>query len=193
MVSDRLILFTDRGQAVRPLVDVVGAAVEGGARLVVLREKDLPDGRRVGLARQLRELVASAGGRVLCAGRRPGPDGQHLAAADLFPDARPDGLVGRSCHDDGELVRAADEGADYATLSPVFPTSSKPGYGPALGAGVFARPAPLPVYALGGVNTPERAYACVAAGAAGVAVMGAVMRAADPASLVADLVSAVGR
>jgi len=210
----RLILFTDRRQASRPLVDVVGAAVDGGARMVVLREKDLPDGARAALAAQLHAVLAAAGGRLLCAGRLPGPDGVdraaggHVAAAGVYPAAagvhlaaaqelsapRPGGLVGRSCHDATELAQAADQGVDYATVSPVFASASKPGYGPALGLGALRElcaATALPVYALGGVDTPERASRCLAAGAAGVAVMGAVMRAADPARATAELLAAL--
>ena len=97
--------------------------------------------------------------------------------------------MGRSCHDLAELQAAADEGCDYATLSPVFPTASKLRYGPALGVDALHRP-PLPVYALGGV-TDGNAADCRAAGAAGVAVMGAVMRAADPARTVSELLVAM--
>ncbi|NJC69770.1 thiamine phosphate synthase [Planosporangium thailandense] len=193
-----VIVFTDRRQARRPLPEVVAAAVEGGARTVVLREKDLPDGERADLAARLYEVIAPAGGRLLLAGREAGwadragfavADGQHLAAADPWPDA-PRGMVGRSCHDAGELTRAAAEGCSYATLSPVFPSRSKPGYGPPLGLdrlrGLCAH-AGLPVYALGGVESADRAARCRAAGAAGVAVMGAVMRADDPAAVVKEL------
>jgi len=184
-VRSPLILFTDRRAAPRPLVDVVAAAVEGGARLVVLREKDLPDGERAALAARLHAVLAPAGGLLLCGGTRvPGPDGVHLAATDALPAPRPVGLVGRSCHDATELAGAVAEGADHATLSPVFPTESKPGYGPPLGLAALRElcaGAALPVYALGGIDTPERARDCLAAGAAGVAVMGAVMRAPDPA------------
>lgn len=86
---------------------------------------------------------------------------------------------------------AQHEGVDYVTLSPVFPTVSKPGYGPPLGAQELARlcgqvPG-LAVVALGGVG-PGRVRPCLAAGAAGVAVMGEVMRSADPGALVAALV-----
>jgi thiamine-phosphate pyrophosphorylase len=73
----------------------------------------------------------------------------------------------------------------------VFATASKPGYGPALGIGGLAAGcravagvgSPLAVYALGGIR-PAQAGACLAAGAAGVAVMGAVMRADDPHGIV---------
>jgi thiamine-phosphate pyrophosphorylase len=191
-----VIVLTDRRQARRPLDQVVRAAVDGGARLVVLREKDLPDGERLALAARLHEVLAPVGGKLLLAGNagfaaRAGFAGWHLAAGDPWP-AAPCGLVGRSCHDADELAAAAAEGSAYATLSPVFKSRSKPGYGPPLGlsrlAGLCAGAA-LPVYALGGIETGQRAARCRAAGAAGVAVMGAVMRADDPAALVAELLA----
>jgi thiamine-phosphate pyrophosphorylase len=184
-----VIVFTDRRQARRPLTDVIAAAVDGGARLVVLREKDLPDGERAALAARLHAVLAPAGGRLLLAGRTSGPDGQHLASADRWPPGAT-GLVGRSCHNAEELSAAAAEGAGYATLSPVFPSASKPGYGPPLGISrlrELCAAVALPVYALGGVDRPERARLCREAGAAGVAVMGAVMRADDPARVVEEL------
>jgi thiamine monophosphate synthase len=185
-----LILLTDRRQAIRPLPEVIVAAAAGGLRLVVVREKDLPLEQRMGLAVELRDLLAPVGGRVLLAGPVPGPDGRHLAAADPWPDHR-HGLLGRSCHRRQELAPAAAAGADYVTLSPIFLTESKPGYGPALGPPALAGASPLPVYALGGVTTPARARDCARAGAAGVAVMGALMRAADPAAITAELIAAV--
>src|SRR5206468_8211399 len=99
----------------------------------------------------------------------------HLAATD------PAGALqiphGRSCHDAAEVRAAVAEGAAYVTVSPMFATSSKPGYGPAIGETglrtLTDEAAGVPVYALGGV-IPDRVTACTAAGAAGVAVMGAV-------------------
>jgi thiamine-phosphate diphosphorylase len=173
-------------------VDVVRAAVDGGARCVVLREKDLPRDRRAALADALRSVLAPVGGSLVVAGPDPlGGDAVHLSAAGPYPPpARL--VVGRSCHDATELGRVSTE--DYAFVSPVFPTPSKPGYGPALtpaGLAELVRRSPVPVLALGGVQTPEDAAACVAAGATGVAVMGAVMRAADPADVVNRLLGAV--
>lgn len=196
-----LILLTDRRQAVRDLPDIVAAAATGGLRLVVVREKDLPLAQRSRLAERLRDLLAPVGGKVLLAGPEPGPDGCHLAATDPWPSDRQNdrqgpgrgdrpGLLGRSCHHHGELAQAAAAGADYATLSPIFPTGSKPGYGPALGPQALAGTPNLPVYALGGITTPARAGRCARAGATGVAVMGALMRAADPAALAAELIAA---
>ncbi len=187
-----VLVLTDRRQATRPLADVVAAAVAGGARHVVLREKDLPRVRRLALAEELRAILEPAGGYLLVAGPDPlGGTAIHLAATD--PPA-PAGLalVGRSCHGPDEVDRLSTE--DYATVSPVFPSASKPGYGPALGtAGVAALVSRTakPLLALGGVGSPADAAACRAAGAAGVAVMGAVMRAPDPAAVVSALLSAV--
>jgi thiamine-phosphate diphosphorylase len=186
VILPRLLVLTDRTQTGgRPVVDVVRAAVEGGARAVVLREQDLPRPERVQLAAALRAVLASVDGLLLAASDAGlDADGVHLAAHDAFPAVRPR-IVGRSCHRPEELQRAARGGCTYATLSPIFASASKPGYGPALGTGALAD-RPLPVFALGGV-TSDNAGECVAAGADGVAVMGAVMRAPDPAAVVAAL------
>ena len=71
-------------------------------------------------------------------------------------------------------------------------TASKPGYGPAVGLAALAeaaRLAPGPVVALGGIDETNLA-ACLAAGARGIAVMGEVMRAADPEAVVRRLLAA---
>lgn len=216
-----LVVVTDRLQAEtsgRRLVDVVVAAVDGGARTVLLREKDLPRDARAKLAGELQAALRPVGGRLLVASDAElaldvGAVGVHLAGADQSPRSEgarffersrpspghersqnePTGVgpqrlrVGRSCHSLAELRDAQEEGVDYATLSPIWVTESKPGYGPALGREVLATAcaevSELPVYALGGVG-PDQVAACREAGAAGVAVMGEVMRADDPATLV---------
>ena len=189
-----VIVFTDRRQASLPLAEVIAGAVDGGARLVVLREKDMPSPERAALAARLHAVLAPVGGRLLLAGPLAGPDGQHLAVADPWP-ATPRGLIGRSCRDAGELAKAGAEGAGYATISPVCTSRSKPGYGPPVGMVRLTQlcaDAAVPVYALGGVDDPDRAAACRTTGASGFAVMGAVMRSADPAALVASLITAWG-
>ncbi|MEV4841707.1 thiamine phosphate synthase [Micromonospora matsumotoense] len=217
-----VLLLTDRRAARADLVDVVAGAVRGGVRWVVLREKDLPRAERAALAVDLRAVLAEAGGTLIVAGPDPldgdlrgadprggdlhsgdprgaGPRGAgpfrgaavHLAAAGPYPPPPAVGLVGRSCHDAAELARLTTE--DYVTLSPVWPTRSKPGYGPPLfpeGLRRLARISPVPVLALGGIETPDQVTACAEAGAVGVAVLGAIMRAADPTAVAAALTSA---
>jgi thiamine-phosphate pyrophosphorylase len=187
----RLLVLTDRTQC-SSLSAAVESAVAHGARAVVLREKDLPPDERASLADALRDLLDPVDGLLILAGRpdlagKSLVDGVHLAADDPVPAVRPP-ILGRSCHDAAELARATAEGCDYVTLSPVFSSPSKPGYGPALlpsGLADVARGAEPLVYALGGV-TPDQVAACRSAGAYGVAVMGSVMR--EP-SVVADFLS----
>ena len=187
-----LVVVTD-GSATngRSLTEVVAAAVDGGVRAVLFREKHLGTAKRALLAAELRALLARVGGLLLVASDVSLPaDGVHLAASDSVPRDVP-GRLGRSCHSALDVARAAGEGCSYATLSPIYLTASKPGYGPPLGPRALAGHT-IPVWALGGV-TPANACACIEAGAAGVAVMGTVMRAADPATAVAAILAAIGR
>ncbi len=176
-----LVLLTDRRLVRGALVDVVAGAVGGGVRWVVLREKDLPRAERLALAVDLRAILAEAGGALIVAGPDPlDGDAVHLPAAGPYPPPAV-GLVGRSCHDTAELARLTTE--HYATLSPVYETRTKPGYGPPLrpeGLSELVKASPVPVLALGGIETPAQVTACVEAGATGVAVLGAIMRAQDP-------------
>ena len=170
-----VVVLTDRRLARRPLVEVIEQAEPDW---VILRERDLPADERRAVADQLRAVLPT--GRLIVAGPDP-LDGEavHLAERDPHVNAA---LVGRSRHRSSDLSHA-----DYVTLSPIYPTASKPGYGPPLGAVEAARVADVPWLALGGIDSARRVAECRAAGAAGVAVMGAVMRADDPAAVVADL------
>ncbi|MGH3715766.1 MAG: thiamine phosphate synthase [Micromonosporaceae bacterium] len=192
----RLLVLTDRHATRAPLVETVAHAVDGGARAVVLREKGLGGTEREALAVRLAELLAPVGGLLIAASWPVRPaTAVHLAAADRLPPAALFDVVGRSCHDESEVDAASVEGLDYLTVSPVYASASKLGYGPPLGTGGLAalcRRTPVPVYALGGV-TRGNAASCLDAGAAGVAVMGEIMRAEDPARVVAELLAELSR
>jgi len=121
-----------------------------------------------------------------------GAHGVHLPSGGSPEAARarlPGALVGASVHSAEEAAALLRAGADYVTVSPVFLTASKPGYGSALGldglAHIVAR-SPGPVVALGGI-TPENVALCLSTGVRGVAVMGEVMRSADPQATVARI------
>lgn len=180
-----LLVLTDRHQAGGALVEKVRDAVAAGAEAVVLREKDLPVGERRALAERLAAFVpflVVATDPVLA--RAVGAAGVHLAAADSLPAPGGDLVVGRSCHSRRDTARADATPIDYVTLSPWAPSPSKPGYGPPLGADGFAAArGARRAYALGGVSAAD-VRACRDAGAYGVAVMGAVMRAGEPAAVV---------
>jgi thiamine-phosphate pyrophosphorylase len=198
-----LLVITDRRLARRPLVETAEACIAGGCRWLSLREKDLPPDERVALLRRLVALGERHGVSVsvhedVAAAQAAGAAGVHLpaggspaAARAVLGDAA---RVGLSAHDYEDIVRAEIEGADYVTLSPIFDSASKPGYGPALSLDELADLAAksvIPVLALGGINA-KNAAACLAAGANGVAVMGAVMAAADPRAATSALVAGLG-
>ncbi|HEX3937792.1 MAG TPA: thiamine phosphate synthase [Xanthobacteraceae bacterium] len=91
-------------------------------------------------------------------------------------------LIGVSIHTVTEAEAIDPRVIDYALAGPAFETPSKPGYGPEIGRkglAAIARSARVPLLAIGGINT-ARVGEVIAAGCAGVAVMGGVMRAADP-------------
>lgn len=189
----RVLLLTDRSQlpANRDLVSTVAACAEAGLEAVVLRELDLPEDQRQRLARAL----GSTGVVVVSARTRlDGVAGVHLASAQTGPDGGTALPHGRSCHDDAEIRAAVRGGASYLTLSPVATSASKPGHGPALGPAGVRRAVRVagnvPVLALGGVGV-QNAAAMRDAGAYGVAVMGAVMRADDPGAAFRRIAQAV--
>lgn len=182
-----LMLVTDRALAggTDNLVEAVRAAVEGAANAVQLREKDLPGPDLLALARRLREAT---GDRALLlvngsleAARAAGADGVHVPE-DAPPVRRPrEGfLLGRSVHSAEAARRAEREGADYVIAGPVFETRSHAGRAPAGVAlvGEVARAVDVPVLAIGGVSA-ERVGDVVRAGAAGVAVISAILGARD--------------
>jgi thiamine-phosphate pyrophosphorylase len=185
-----LLVISDRHQAQRPLEEVAKAVFAGGCRWFSLREKDLPPGERRALLGKLVTLGRRFGALVTAhedieAVAVTGADGVHLPSGGNLAAARarlPVALIGASAHSADEAAALLRAGADYLTVSPVFVTASKPGYGPALGldglARIIAR-APGAVVALGGV-TPENVASCLSTGVRGVAVMGEVMRSAEP-------------
>ena len=192
-----VLVITDRSQARASLEDVAADLFAGGCRWLSLREKDLPTAERRALLQRLVVLGRRSGAAVMVhddveAALAAGAAGVHLPADGSPAAARrllgPAALIGQSAHHADEIRAAARAGADYVTLSPIFITASKPGYGPALGLAPFAEAWPLPVLALGGIDARNSA-ACLEAGAAGVAVMGNAMRADNPQAFMAGLLA----
>lgn len=195
-----LLLVTDRAQARRSLQEIIGAALAGGCRWISLREKDLPEDEQVVLARMLLPATRRHGARLMLHGEArlaqlAGADGVHLPSGSDAIAARallgPQKLIGVSIHTMTEAEAIDPGAADYALAGPAFETPSKPGYGPEIGRkglADIARAARVPLLAIGGINT-ARVGEVIAAGCAGVAVMGAVMRAADPGQEVGVLLA----
>ena len=189
----RLIVVTDRDLArPREVTEVVRAALRAGAQAVQLREKSLSPRDTLPLARRLRAETEAAGAlfflndrldlalAVRADGVHLGPDDLPVALARRI--APPRFLIGYSA-DDPDAARAAiADGADYIGCGAVFPTSTKRDAGQAVGLEGLAtvvQAVDAPVVAIGGI-TLERAAAPFRAGAAGCAVVSAVMAAPDP-------------
>lgn len=186
-----LMLVTDRTRLRgRALEEVVSQAIEGGVNAVQLREKDLPGGELYDIAITLRAVTR--GRAVLLVNDRldvalaAGADGVHLPersvpvrkVRDFAGEAC---LVGRSVHSAEAAGDAVRDGADYLVAGTVYETASKPG-APAAGLELIravTEAVNAPVLAIGGI-TPERVPEVIAAGADGVAVIGAIWDAADP-------------
>ena len=181
-----LMLITDRARLRgRPLEEVASQAVEGGASVVQLREKDLPTGELYDLAITLRAVLR--GRALLLVNDRVdvalavGADGVHLPEHSLPGKAvralvSEGCIVGRSVHSVDAAVRAEAEGADFVQIGAVYETASKPGGTP---GGVelvraVAEAVRVPVIAVGGI-TAENVAEVVEAGADGVAVIGAIL------------------
>jgi thiamine-phosphate pyrophosphorylase len=212
MIDFRLYMITDRKRcAPRSLQTVVREACDAGVRAVQLREKDLS---AEALEKQIKRLLEITGKRKarlvvnrdasleasedIFLAASTGADGFHFPDGSNFPHELrrkfPRLLVGVSTHSPAAAITAATEGADFVTFGPVFETASKKRYGEPQGLDALARvcsSAGIPVFAVGGV-TPDNAADCVAAGAHGVACIGALMDMPDVASAVAAFKNALG-
>src|SRR5229473_566561 len=149
--SPPLLVISDRLQARRPLVEIAEAVFRGGCRWFSLREKDLPAAERRDLLRALAVLGHRFGATVTA----------HEDIAAVIA-AEADGVHLPGGNDPAAARRRLPRGLIGVS---------------ALAAA--ARLSPGPVIALGGIDGTNVA-ACLAAGAWGIAVMGEVMRAADP-------------
>jgi thiamine-phosphate pyrophosphorylase len=195
-----LLVITDRHQARHSIEAIVEAIGQAGGRWLLLRDKDLEPAERRSLAGRV-SVIAHRHGMHLSVSRDVDLAAEygasvHLQSAAAVGAARQrlgsGAIVGVSAHGQGDVEAAAAAAADYVMLSPIFLTSSKPGYGPALGVGALgaAAKAGIAVVALGGV-TADVARPCVDAGAAGVAVMGDIMRSRDPGRSAGNLLAAL--
>lgn len=200
-----LYLITDRAAAPRPPADVVEECLAAGLRAVQLREKDLEARDLLALADVLREATRRHGARLIVNDRADvalaaSADGVQRTHASLPVSALrqitpPGFLVGASVHSEAEAREAGAQGADFIVFGPVYDTASKRRYGPPQGLArleMVAHAVDRPVLAVGGL-TPSRVPEVLAAGAAGVAVIGAVYAAARPADATKAFLDALGR
>ena len=162
---------------------------------LIVREKDLRAEEYRTLFSQFVRIAHRHEKKCLAHGRialgmmsELGADGIHLPLDVLrewraasgrrsAPQAGAVQLVGASAHSAAEIAEAAALGAAYATLSPIFATTCKPGAVP-LGIAALAavcQKSPIPIFALGGIGR-DKLDACIEAGAAGCCMMSELMR-----------------
>jgi thiamine-phosphate pyrophosphorylase len=200
-----LCLITDRAAASRPPADVVEECLAAGLRAVQLREKDLEARDLLALADTLREATKRHGARLIVNDRADvalaaSADGVQRTHSSLPVSALrgftpPGFLGGASVHSEAEARDAAAQGADFIVFGPVYDTASKRRYGPPQGLAALeavTHAVDRPVLAVGGL-TPERVPEVLAAGAAGVAVIGAIYAAARPADATKAFLDALGK
>ena len=210
----RLYAITDRRLcAPRTLYDTIHDLLDVGVSAIQLREKDLSDAEYIKLAEPLCKLCHAYSAQLFINSRikiaiEIGADGLHLpgdsaSVGKVIEETNHRFIIGSSVHALTEAKQREIEGADFITYSPIYPTLSKPGYGPVVGPdpdsggcspidrdrlerhkiGIeddleglrkVTEGVNIPVFALGGI-TPERVSECLNAGAYGVAVMSGVM------------------
>lgn len=202
----RLIVITDAEMVAarsdrRSVRDVVSETLEAGGRAIQLRMKGASAREMAAAARELLPLVHAHGGLLFVNDRADvasavGADGVHIGPNDLPVTAvrkafGPHLLVGCSTDDPVVARQAERDGTDYLGCGAVFGTTSKDVGDEAIGAGglrAVVEAVDIPVVGIGGI-TPDRTRDVLDTGAAGVAVIGAVMTAGDPGSAVRRLLS----
>lgn len=197
-----LCVITRRSKG-RGHLEVARAALEGGARLVQLRDKGMGTRALFEVAQEIRRLASGYGATFIVNDRveialAVGAEGVHLGDEDLPVSAArrlmgPQAIMGVSV-DGLEKARAAEaEGASYVSVGSIYPTSSKPDAGEAIGLellGQIKREVGLPVLAIGGISR-HNVSEVIRSGADGVAVISAVADAEDMEAAVVELREAI--
>ncbi len=195
-----LYLVTDeRLSKGRPTAEIVRAAIRGGVDAVQLRGKDLPIREQLAIGRALRAITREAGVLFIVNDRVDlalalDADGVHVGQDDLPADVvrrlvGPDLIVGVSAATIAEARAALEEGADYIGVGPIWGTATKADAGEAVGPGLITTlkgAVDLPMVGIGGIGAANAAQV-IAAGGAGVAVVSAIVSAADPEAAARDL------
>jgi len=186
-----LCLVTDRRLGDEAtLVDRIAGAVSGGVDLVQLREKDLPGGRLLELAQQIKEAINDSA--LLIINERVdvaaavSADGVQLGeeALPIF-EARnilgPDTLIGRSVHSLAGALRTKEQDADFLLVGTMFASRSHPGekpVGPELVRQIKTQ-CSVPLIGIGGIEAGNTRHV-INAGANGVAVISSILASRDP-------------
>jgi thiamine-phosphate pyrophosphorylase len=185
--------------------EIAVLAIAGGADAIQLRDKFCSSRELIRIGRVIRGITRRSSVLFIINDRLDvalacGADGVHLGQEDMRTDVArqitPSGfIIGVSVRTVDDALRAERDGADYVALSPVFSTGTKPDAGPGHGLEMLReirRNVSVPVIAIGGISR-ENIRDVIAAGADGVAVISAVVGAADIAAAARELKSVLTR
>lgn len=178
--------ITDRGLANASNVEIARRMLEGGARLIQLRDKSATARELFDSAREMMGTVRAVGGRLIVNDRvdvalTAEVDGVHLGQGDLtVAEAREilgsEKIIGISTHNRAQFEEALETSADYIAVGPIFTTTSKENPDPVVGLELLREARGLtdrPIVAIGGIDLTSAAEV-IAAGADSVAVISAL-------------------
>ena len=171
--------------------EVAEAALAGGATVIQFRDKEMKDSEAVVACREIYKLTKKKGvpfivnDRVEVA-KAVDVDGVHLGQEDMsFGSARrilgKEKIIGISAETVEQALKAVEGGADYLGIGPIYPTTTKPDAGSALGISRLKEikdSVNIPIVAIGGINE-DNLEEVIKAGADGVAVISAIVSAPD--------------
>lgn len=189
----------------RTHLDIARAALRGGAHMIQLREKSLPDRAMWELAREMLALCRESGALFIVNDRldlalAAGADGVHLGQDDFPIEAArrllgPAAVIGASVANAREAAEAEAQGTTYLSVGSIFSTTSKADAGEAIGPapiGEIERATRLPLLAIGGIS-PANVEEVIRAGADGAAVISAVAEAEDMVAATRELRRLIAR
>ena len=180
----------ERLSAGRSNLDVLHAVIQGGAKIIQLREKEVSVKDLYHLALVFREVTSRAGVLLfindhLDIAMAVEADGVHLGQDDLPVAAArrlaPELLIGASTQSLEEALRAQNDGADYVNIGPIFPTKTKEGIDEFLGPDsitAISSRIQVPFTVMGGINE-SNIDQVLAKGARRIAVITAITQAPD--------------
>jgi len=182
----------------RSNLEVLHAVIQGGAKIIQLREKEYHKKDLYDLAMKFRDVTAKAGVLLIINDHLDialavDADGVHLGREDLpvgvARQLAPDLLIGASTHSLEEAIEAQENGADYINIGPIFPTKTKEGVERFLGPDAIVAISPnleVPFTVMGGIKE-ENIEQVLGKGARKVAVVTAITKAPDMVERVKSL------
>lgn len=185
----------------RALPEVLEQSAKAGARIFQYRNKAASMKEAYAEALQLRRVASDLGVLLIVNDRcdlalAVEADGVHLGQDDLpYAEARTllgrDKIIGISTHNAEQVKQANEMKPDYIGYGPIFKPGSKQDHDPIVGLeGLrhIRQLTPLPIFAIGGIH-PEQTRAVMQAGANGISVISAVLKAPDVKQAVERLIS----